>query len=70
MTVKYVLDACALLAFIYRENGFHIVKSILEKAEADEVEVYMNKLNLFEPTSSTLNKKFTDLNDKSLPRQN
>ena len=48
MADKYVLDACALLAFFYREDGFGIVKSVLEQADAGDVEIYINKFNLYE----------------------
>ena len=48
MPAKYILDSCAMLAFIYRENGDEVVKSILMQAQGGSVEVYMNKLNLFE----------------------
>ena len=45
---KYILDACALLAFVYKESGADVVKSILNRADDGSAEVYMNKLNLFE----------------------
>ena len=45
---KYVLDACALLALIYKEPGDELVKSILTQAKMSDVVVYMNKLNLYE----------------------
>ena len=48
MMPKYVLDACALLAFIYKESGCDIVKSALIQADNGNSEVYMNKLNLLE----------------------
>ena len=48
MSAKYVLDSCAMLAFIYRENGDKIVKSILKQSQDRNIEVYINKLNLFE----------------------
>ena len=48
METKYVLDACALFAFIYKEPGFDVVAPILKQAKNNEVDVYMNKLNLFE----------------------
>ena len=48
MAGKYVIDACALLAFFYREEGFDIVKSVLKRADAGDSKVYMNKLNLLE----------------------
>ena len=46
--IKYVLDACALLAFVYKEPGADIVKSVLDRTDDGNAEVYMNKLNLFE----------------------
>jgi len=48
MAAKYVLDACALLAFFYQEEGFDTVKSALEQADIGNTKIYMNKLNLFE----------------------
>ena len=48
MANRYVLDACALLAFFYKESGFDVVKSALEDADSRKANVYMNKLNLFE----------------------
>jgi len=45
---KFVLDACALLSFIYNEQGCDIVHNVLEQADAGQVELYMNKLNLLE----------------------
>jgi len=48
MVSKYVLDACALAAFFNDEKGADIVQSILLEADESKVQVYMNKLNLFE----------------------
>ena len=48
MAAKYVLDSCALLAFIYKESGYDIIRSVLAQADNGSAEVYMNKLNLFE----------------------
>ena len=48
MATKYVLDACALFAFIYKETGFDVVRSILKQTSDGDVDVFMNKLNLFE----------------------
>jgi len=44
----YVLDACALVAFVKKEIGFDIVRNILIEASEGKAEVYMNKLNLYE----------------------
>jgi len=48
MAIKYLLDSCALLAYVYKEIGDDIVKSILNKADKGHVALYMNKINLFE----------------------
>lgn len=48
MAVKYVLDSCALLAYVYKENGDAVVKSILKQADEGRAMLFMNKLNLFE----------------------
>jgi len=48
MVQKYVLDACALVAFVKMEVGFDVVREIIEKANTEQVAVYMNKINLFE----------------------
>jgi len=48
MPKNYVLDACALLAFIKEETGYEIVRGLLMDAAANKISVYMNKLNLFE----------------------
>ena len=48
MAEKYVLDACALLAFIYKETGVDVVKSIFEYANNGDAEIFVNKINLFE----------------------
>ena len=48
MVVKYVLDSCALLAYIYDEVGSDVVESALKQADENIAVLYMNKLNLFE----------------------
>jgi len=48
MVDKYVLDACALVAFIKQEPGFDIVRDIFIKASEGKAEISMNKLNLLE----------------------
>jgi len=48
MVVKYVLDSCALLAYIYDEAGSDIVESALKQTDENMAVLYMNKLNLFE----------------------
>jgi len=48
MAAKFVLDACALLSFIYDEPGCDIVEKILEQSDNGDIELYMNKYNLLE----------------------
>jgi len=48
MVVKYVLDSCALLAYVYDEVGSDVVESALKQADESMAVLYMNKLNLFE----------------------
>jgi len=45
--IKYVLDACALIAFLRKENGYKKIKSILEKNDT-EVKVYLHAASLAE----------------------
>ena len=44
----YLLDACALLAFLNDENGADIVSGLLEQAERKEISLSMNVVNLIE----------------------
>ena len=48
MTKKYVLDSCAIVAYVKDEVGATIVESVLSEAAAGNAELYMNKLNLLE----------------------
>jgi PIN domain nuclease of toxin-antitoxin system len=48
MSNAYVLDACALLAFINNEPGADRVEAILRDALNGNAEVFMNKINVFE----------------------
>ena len=43
----YVLDACALIAVLNKEDGADVVKALLE-APTDRVSLYMNIVNLLE----------------------
>ncbi|MCL2096235.1 MAG: PIN domain-containing protein [Oscillospiraceae bacterium] len=46
--VKYVLDACALIALMNKEEGWRHVAELYKTAVAGEAELIMNKINLFE----------------------
>ncbi|GHV41169.1 hypothetical protein FACS1894187_22720 [Synergistales bacterium] len=48
MTKRYVLDACALIAYLADENGADLVESILMEASNGNAGIRMNKLNLLE----------------------
>jgi len=48
MANKYILDACALIAFMQQESGFEVIRNILIDAGDNKATVHMNKLNLFE----------------------
>lgn len=48
MINKYVVDACALTAFLYDEQGADKVQQVLEDAYTGTVEVFMHKMNVLE----------------------
>jgi predicted nucleic acid-binding protein len=48
MSEVYILDACALIAILKDESGADNVAAIYEKANNGEVQLIMNKVNLFE----------------------
>jgi len=48
MKKAYVLDACALIAYLAEENGADVVENILNLAEQAECRVFMHAVNLLE----------------------
>ena len=48
MSAKYIVDACALIAFLYDEQGADKMQAVLEAAYAGTVDVFMHKLNVLE----------------------
>jgi predicted nucleic acid-binding protein len=46
--VKYVLDACALIAAVFAEDGGLAVKELIDSAERGENDVFMCRINLIE----------------------
>ncbi|MCL2765575.1 MAG: PIN domain-containing protein [Treponema sp.] len=46
--MNYVLDACALIAFLDDEEGADIIEDLLDKSAAGDVSVYMSIVNLLE----------------------
>jgi predicted nucleic acid-binding protein len=48
MKKAYVLDACALIAYLAEEDGADVVQSILDLAEQGNCRVFMHAINLLE----------------------
>jgi len=48
MKNDFVIDACALIAFLADEEGANIVEDILNDAKNKKCKVYIHKLNLLE----------------------
>ena len=48
MRTTYVLDACALFAFLNEELGSDIIERLLRQAEHAECALYINQLNVLE----------------------
>ncbi|MCL2477750.1 PIN domain-containing protein [Candidatus Bathycorpusculum sp.] len=48
MNTFYVMDACALIAFLRDEQGADVVTAILKCAKQGKAEICMNSLNLLE----------------------
>lgn len=44
----YIMDACALIAFLCDEQGAEAVTSVLEYAKTGKAEIRMNIINLLE----------------------
>ncbi len=48
MNDMYVLDACALIAFLGNEAGADVVEELLERSKRNEIELFINTINLLE----------------------
>ena len=48
MNTVYVMDACALLAFLNDESGADVVESLLQQIKTGECTLFMHKLNILE----------------------
>ncbi|MCL2171037.1 MAG: type II toxin-antitoxin system VapC family toxin [Defluviitaleaceae bacterium] len=48
MKKRFVLDACALIAVLNKENGAEVVVDIYEKTLAGDAGIYMHMVNLLE----------------------
>ena len=45
---EYVLDACALIAYLNGESGQEKVEAVLEEAETGSAQVFMHRVNFYE----------------------
>ncbi|KFI34649.1 toxin PIN [Peptococcaceae bacterium SCADC1_2_3] len=48
MKKRFVLDACALIAFLNDEEGADEVEKILQIAKQEKAQIFINQLNLLE----------------------
>jgi len=48
MKEKFILDACALIAYFKKEPGFEAMINFFDQAEDDEISLSIHKLNLLE----------------------
>jgi len=48
MSEIFILDACALIALINKEDGAEVIEDVLKRAQAGNATVIMNKINLLE----------------------
>jgi predicted nucleic acid-binding protein len=46
--LTYVLDACALLALIKKEDGYQTVDQLLQECAKGEIALYLNSVNFLE----------------------
>ena len=44
----YILDACALIAYLFDEDGAELFESLLVQARNNEIELVMHNANLGE----------------------
>jgi PIN domain nuclease of toxin-antitoxin system len=66
--MKYILDACALLAFLNKEDGWDKVTDLLTEAiDTGEVEIYMSIVNLLEIYYDRLHLEDSENSTYSLP---
>lgn len=45
---EYVLDACALIAYLNGESGQEKIEAVLEEAESGSALIYMHRVNFYE----------------------
>jgi predicted nucleic acid-binding protein len=55
--MNYVLDACAVLAFLDKEAGYDKVYEVFRQAETEKATLYMNIINVMEVYYKRIRKK-------------
>ncbi len=66
MKTVFVLDACALIAFLNDEPGADVVEELLKKASRNEVELVMNVVNTLEIYYNIFREDGIDMANQSL----
>jgi predicted nucleic acid-binding protein len=61
---NYVLDACAIMAFIHDEPGADSFENILNMANTNEANVFIHKINLLEVYYDVLRYKGKQIADE------
>jgi PIN domain nuclease of toxin-antitoxin system len=46
--MKYIFDACALIAYLTDDRGADLVEDLLKQAENGEIVIFMSVINLVE----------------------
>ena len=59
--MHYILDACALLAFLNDEEGAEKIEDLLNQSAVSDVSVSMSIINLFEVYYSELRDKGAEI---------
>jgi predicted nucleic acid-binding protein len=64
--MRYILDACAMIAHLDEEPGAEIVDDLIERCEAGEIELFMNAVQVLEVYYDRRRKAGTEKADKIL----
>ncbi len=62
--MNYILDACALLAFLNDEEGAEKIEDLLNKSAVSDISVSMSIINLFEVYYGELRDKGAEIAQK------
>jgi predicted nucleic acid-binding protein len=66
VTGDYVLDACAVIAFLNKEAGAEIIAGLIRKAEYKEISLYMTSIQTLEVYYDRIRVKGRDYADTFL----